>query len=82
MSVKIGVEGFSPSMTETSLMELFSRYGSVTAVKIERGADGQSIGIAEVVMTDHGEALAAIEGLHKIEVDGKRLLVFRLMPSP
>lgn len=80
MSVTICVEGLPLWMTEASLRDLFSHYGSVTAVRIELDADGQPFGIAEIVMTYSSEALGAIEGLHRVEVDGKRLLLFRLAP--
>lgn len=65
-------------MSERSLRELFSPYGVVTDLQIEVSADGQCLGIAELRMTDSNEAEAAIKGLHRLEVDGKRLLVFQI----
>jgi RNA recognition motif-containing protein len=82
MSEKICVEGLSRSITETSLRTLFSRYGTVIAVRIQVDAQGHSLGIAEVDMADYRESLLAIQGLHREEISGKRLLVFRLASAP
>jgi RNA recognition motif-containing protein len=67
-------------MSERSLRELFSPYGTVTDLQFEVSADGQCLGIAELRMIDSDEAEAAIKGLHRLEVNGKRMLVFRIPP--
>jgi hypothetical protein len=63
MSKTVCVEGLSPLMREASLCKLFSRYGTVTAIRISVDGDGQCFGIAEVDIADSREATLLVKGL-------------------
>ena len=50
MACTLHVEGFPPSVTQEELVGLFSTFGTVVSTDIARTQEGQSMGLAEVVM--------------------------------
>jgi len=69
--------------TESSIRELFERYGSVERVSLVTDRDtGRSRGFAFVEMTDPAEADRAISALNGVEMNGRKLNVNEARPRP
>ena len=76
MSNKIYVGNLPYSVTDTSLHNNFSEYGTVSSAKVMMDRDsGRSKGFGFVEMGSEAEAQAAITGLHGQSVDGRSLVV-------
>ncbi len=76
MSSKIYVGNLPYSVTDASLHNNFSEYGSVSSAKVMMDRDsGRSKGFGFVEMGSAAEAEAAIAGLHGQSVDGRALVV-------
>ena len=76
MACKLYVEGFSASLSDQELANLFSAFGTVISAVIARKITGESLCFAEVEMAIPEEAEQASERLHRTHIDGKRMLVF------
>lgn len=77
MSTEVWVEGFTPSVTEQELRDLFSECGPVLSVQLATTVDGQPLGIAKVEMGQADAAEQAVRTLHHVQRGGRTLLVFR-----
>ena len=71
------VEGFPRSLTEEELKRLFSKYGQVLSVGMERTEEGLPLRIARVRMGTIEEAERAVMSMRHATLDGCKLLVFR-----
>ena len=81
--MNIFVAKLSYETREEDLSELFERYGSVSSVKVIKDKEtGRSKGYAFVEMDDDDEALAAIEALDDVELDGRNIAVKKATPKP
>lgn len=73
--IKMAVRGLARSTTENSLTALFSPFGMVHSVKLNKDLfTGQCRGFAEVQMEGH-EARAAMSALNFKEIDGSTLKI-------
>jgi len=71
------VKNIDPDASQDELVELFKRYGTVTSAVIQIDDEGRSKGFGFVNFETHDQAQAAVEGLHDIELRGKKLFVSR-----
>ncbi len=63
-------------MTNDSLKELFSQFGEVVeAIVITDRMTGKSKGFGFVTFADEKAAAAAVEKMHRSEVDGRNIVV-------
>jgi RNA recognition motif-containing protein len=73
--LKLFVRNLPPQTTEAGLMELFSGYGKVFDLKLNRDLfTGKARGTASISMEGH-EARLAIEGLDGSDYQGKTIYV-------
>ena len=71
------------SVTDQSLEELFSEFGTVTSARVIQDRDtGRSKGFGFVEMSTNEEASAAIEALNGKEIDGRAVTVNEARPKP
>lgn len=77
-STSLFIEGFPPSMSAHELFALFAPYGRVTSVELATSWDGRPLRIAEIRMERCEDADWAIRLLHRSDMDGERIFVFRL----
>ncbi len=81
MSKKLYVGNLSYDMTNTTLEDLFSQFGTVRSAQVIQDRDtGRSKGFGFVEMSDDNAARAAIQGLNDQEQDGRRLTVNEARP--
>ena len=82
MSRQIYVGNLPQSITEIGLEAPFREYGNVTSVRLitDRGT-GQNLGFGFVEMQTAAEARRAVQELHGIECDGRRLTVQVALPK-
>ncbi len=81
MGKKLYVGNLSYGVSNSSLEQLFSQYGTVQSAQvIQDRATGRSKGFGFVEMDNDAQAQAAIDGLHEREVDGRRLTVNEARP--
>jgi RNA-binding proteins (RRM domain) len=78
VSTSLFIEGFPLSVSAQELFALFAHYGKVESVELATSWDGRPLRIAEIRMARSEDAEWAIRLLHRSEMDGKRILVFRL----
>jgi len=79
--MNIYVGNLSYSMDEQKLREIFEAYGTVNSVNVIKDKEsGRSKGFGFVEMNDEQNSLAAIEGLHEKEIDGRKLNVNKAKP--
>ena len=79
--MNIYVGNLSYSMDEQKLREIFEAYGTVNSVNVIKDKEsGRSKGFGFVEMNDEQSSLAAIEGLHEKEIDGRKLNVNKAKP--
>ena len=77
----IFVGNLSYQTTESELEAAFSGYGTVERTSVVRDRDtGQPRGFAFVEMTNHEEAMKAIQGLNGHELNGRALNVNEARP--
>lgn len=70
------------SVTDTTLNELFSKFGEVVSAKVITDADsGRSKGFGFVEMSTTDEAKKAIEQLDNTELDGRNIKVNESKPK-
>jgi RNA recognition motif-containing protein len=78
---KLYVGNLSYSVTHTDLAAWFAEYGTVQSALVIQDRDtGSSKGFGFVEMDTDAQAEAAIQGLHDIEHDGRRLSVAEAKP--
>lgn len=71
------------SVTDQSLEELFSEFGTVTSARVIQDRDtGRSKGFGFVEMSTNEESSAAIEALNGKEIDGRAVTVNEARPKP
>ena len=71
------------SVTDHSLEELFSEFGTVNSAKVIQDRDtGRSKGFGFVEMSTKEEASAAIAGLNGKDIDGREMTVNEARPKP
>jgi RNA recognition motif-containing protein len=76
MENKLYVGNLAYSVTDSTLQQKFSSYGSVASAKVMMDRDsGRSKGFGFVEMGSAQEAQAAIQGLNGEAVDGRALTV-------
>jgi RNA recognition motif-containing protein len=74
--MNIQVANLSFNIIDSDLEKLFSAYGQVGFVAIVRNLkNGRSKGIAFVEMPVQAQAEQAIMALHKMEIDGQKIVV-------
>jgi cold-inducible RNA-binding protein len=78
---KLYVGNLSYQVTNSSLEELFSQFGSVQSAEVIQDRDtGRSKGFGFVEMSDDNSAQEAIRGLNEKEHDGRALTVNEAKP--
>ena len=81
MSKRLYVGNLSYSVTNDSLEQLFTPFGTVRSAQVVQDRDtGRSKGFGFVEMDDENAAIAAIKGLHETENDGRPLTVNEAKP--
>ena len=81
MGKKLYVGNLSYEVTNLSLEDLFSPFGTVQSAQVIQDRDtGRSKGFGFVEMSDDNAARAAIQGLNDKEHDGRRLAVNEARP--
>ena len=81
MGKKLYVGNLSYEITNTSLEDLFTPYGSVRSAQVIQDRDtGRSKGFGFVEMSDDNAARSAIQALNEKEHDGRRLTVNEAKP--
>lgn len=81
MSMRLYVGNLSYNVTNSSLEELFSQYGSVKSAQVIQDRDTQrSKGFGFVEMSDDNAAREAIKNLNEQEHDGRNLTVNEARP--
>ena len=79
--MNIYVGNLSYDVTEDDLRKAFEEYGEVESVNIIKDKySGQSKGFAFIEMSDDQKAMAAIEGLHEKELQGRNINVNKAKP--
>jgi len=80
--MKIFVGNLSYEVKDEELMELFSKHGKVSSVKIIRDMfSQQSKGFGFVEMPGRVEAQAALDNLNTFDLKGKKLVVNEARPE-
>lgn len=73
--ISLFVRGLPSSTTEETLTELFTRYGTVRALKLNKDLfTGAARGTAVIDMEGH-EARAAMAGLNETDFEGRTIYV-------
>ena len=81
MSKKLYVGNLSYNVTNSSLGEMFSKFGEVRSAQVVQDRDtGRSKGFGFVEMPDDNAALEAIQGLNGKDYDGRPLTVNEARP--
>lgn len=82
MSIKLYVGGFSYSLTEQQLNDMFAEYGKVLSAKVITDRDtGNSKGFGFVEMSEQKEGQEAIKALDGKESNGRSLVVNQARPQ-
>jgi RNA recognition motif-containing protein len=82
MSSKIYVGGLPFSTSDSTLNDLFAKYGTVTSAKVITDKfTGQSRGFGFVEMSTGDEAKKAISGLNGTTLDSRTLVVNEAKPQ-
>lgn len=77
--MNLRVTNLSLHVVENDLQKLFSKYGEVQFVMIERDKKtGRSHGNAFVEMPVQAQAIQAIRALDKSEIDGQTISVYEI----
>lgn len=71
------VKNFSKEYSDDDLKKLFSEFGAVQSVKIDRDTNGESKGFGFVCFENSDEAKKAIDALHNKKIDNNELYVSR-----
>ncbi|MBF0314703.1 MAG: RNA-binding protein [Oligoflexia bacterium] len=82
MGNKLYVGNLPFSVNDDSLMDLFSKYGSVSSAKVIMDRDtNRSKGFGFVEMSSGDEAQKAIDALNGSEVEGRQITVNEARPQ-
>jgi RNA recognition motif-containing protein len=82
VGTKLYVGNLAYSVTDQSLEELFSQYGSVRSAQVIQDRDtGRSKGFGFVEMADENGAREAIKNLHDHQHEGRPLTVNEARPK-
>ena len=76
MSSTLHIDGLLTSVGEQGLKDMFTKFGNVVSVNIERPVTSASLCVGTVEMASPGEAAKAVYALHRSYLGGKVLLVF------
>jgi RNA recognition motif-containing protein len=80
--LNIYVGNLAYSTTEDDLRNMFEAYGKVDRVSVVMDRmTGRSKGFGFVEMSNNAEGKAAIEGLHDMETQGRKLVVNEAKPK-
>jgi len=71
------VKNLDLEVTQEEFEKLFNKYGNVTSAIIQVDEEGRSKGFGFVNYATHDEAQSAVENLHDVEINGKKLFVSR-----
>jgi len=71
------IKNLSEDVEESSLMEMFEKYGKITSLKVMKGDDNKSKGFGFVSYEDSVHAEAACDDLNGKEIEGKPIYVGR-----
>jgi len=71
------VKNLDPEMAQEDFEKLFTQFGSVTSALISVDEEGKSKGFGFVNFDNHEEAQKAVDTLHDIEHNGRKLFVSR-----
>jgi polyadenylate-binding protein len=71
------VKNLDPEMTQEEFEILFNQFGAVTSAAISFDEVGKSKGFGFVNYEKHEEAQAAVDALHEVEQNGRKLFVTR-----
>jgi RNA recognition motif-containing protein len=81
MGKKLYVGNLSYSVSDDSLKQHFSEFGTITSAKVMMDRDsGRSKGFGFVEMSSDAEAQAAISGMNGKSVDGRDMVVNEARP--
>lgn len=81
--MNIHISNLSLNVMESDLRKLFAAYGEVSSTVIIRDLhNGRSRGTAFIDMFRDKEGTNAIQGLHRILLDGKKISVTELEYDP
>jgi polyadenylate-binding protein len=69
------IKNLDLEVTQEEFEELFNRYGSVTSAIIQVDDEGKSKDFSFVNYESHEEAQRAVDNLHNMEINGKKLFV-------
>jgi RNA recognition motif-containing protein len=82
MSKKLYVGNLPYSVTDQTLTDTFSQFGTVTSAKVIMDRDsGRSKGFAFVEMSSDGEASDAISKMNGQQLDGRAMTVSEAKPQ-
>lgn len=83
MNNKLFVGNLSYGVTDSTLKDLFTQFGSVTSCNVATDRDtGRSRGFGFVDMGTQQEAEGAIKGLNGMTVEGRQISVSVSQPKP
>ncbi|THU89533.1 polyadenylate binding protein [Dendrothele bispora CBS 962.96] len=71
------VKNLDPEMKQEDFEQLFQQFGTVTSALVQVDEEGKSKGFGFVNYENHEEAQKAVDGLHDIELNGRKLFVAR-----
>ena len=71
------IKNIDPDFTQEQFSDLFAQYGNVTSAVIQIDEEGKSKGFGFVNYETHEEAQQAVDALHDIEINGRKLFVAR-----
>ncbi|PVU84869.1 hypothetical protein BB560_006587 [Smittium megazygosporum] len=71
------VKNLDATTSEKELDELFSKFGEITSIAIQKDANDSSRGFGFVNYLEHESAAKAVEALHDFEFKGRNLFVSR-----
>jgi len=71
------IKNLSEDVEESSLMEMFEKYGKITSLKVMKGDDNKSKGFGFVSYEDSVHAEAACDDLNGKDIEGKPIYVGR-----
>src|SRR5687767_14752007 len=76
MASTLHIDGLLTSVAEQKLKDMFTKFGNVLSVNIEKPVTAGSLCVGDVEMASPGEAAKAVNALHRSYLGGKLLLVF------
>jgi RNA recognition motif-containing protein len=77
VSTRIHVLGLPQEMREATLLQLFSRFGTVKSARLVTDVRGNSLRMGLVEMSHDSEIKAILKRKNRLQVLGKRLMVWQ-----